>query len=64
MRNINSPKARVYIRKDAFGESEQAFALANWKDEKFPTLKPKGKKLHDGIIDACLIAEFGRRQYL
>jgi len=45
-------------------QSEQAFALANWKDEKFPTLKPKGKKLHDGIIDACLIAEFGRRQYL
>lgn len=45
-------------------ESEQAFALANWKDEKFPTLTPKGKKLHDGVIDATLIAEYGRRQYL
>jgi hypothetical protein len=44
--------------------SEQAFALANWKDEKFPTKNPKGKILADGVIDACLIAEYGRRQYL
>ncbi len=44
--------------------SEEAFALANWKDEKFPTKNPKGKILADGVIDACLIAEYGRRQYL
>ena len=44
--------------------SEEAFALANWKDEKFPTKNPKGKILNDGVIDACLIAEYGRRQYL
>jgi hypothetical protein len=44
--------------------SEQAFALANWKDEKFPTKNPKGKILNDGVVDACLIAEYGRRQYL
>jgi len=44
--------------------SEQAFAVENWPEDNFPTKNPKGKILNDGVIDACLIAEYGRRQYL
>jgi hypothetical protein len=44
--------------------SEQAFAVETWPEDNFPTKNPKGKILNDGVIDACLIAEYGRRQYL
>jgi hypothetical protein len=43
--------------------SEQAFALANWPDVKFPTKNPKGKILNDGVIDSALISLFGRKQH-
>lgn len=40
------------------GNKRAAAALARklWPDYKFPTLRPKGRALHDGIVDACLIA--------
>jgi len=44
--------------------TEEALARKLWPDEQWITLRPKGKKLNDGIIDGCLIAEFGRRESL
>ncbi len=41
--------------------TEEALARKLWPDEKWITKKPKGKVLNDGIVDSCLIAEFGRR---
>ena len=41
--------------------TEEALARKLWPDEQWITKKPTGKVLNDGIIDACLIAEFGRR---
>lgn len=35
-----------------------------WPDFRWPTLTPSGQKLHDGIIDAALIAEYGRLKNL
>ena len=41
--------------------TEEALARKLWPDEQWVTLRPKGKKLSDGVIDAALIAEYGRR---
>ena len=38
----------------------EATARLFWPNQVWPTLKPKGRKLHDGIIDALLIAHYGR----
>ena len=39
---------------------ETALAAQIWPDQIWPTLRPKGKKLHDGIIDAALIAKYAQ----
>ena len=44
--------------------TEEALARKLWSDEQWITLRPTGKKLNDGVIDGCLIAEFGRRESL
>jgi hypothetical protein len=41
--------------------TEEALARKLWPDEQWVTLRPTGKKLNDGVVDGCLIAEFGRR---
>ena len=40
--------------------TEQELAKKLWPDEQWVTLRPTGKKLHDGVIDAVLIANWGR----
>ena len=49
---------RLLGRQTKGGNKTAAEALARklWPDYPFPTLRPKGKALHDGIVDACLIA--------
>lgn len=49
---------RLLGRQTKGGNKKAAAALARklWPDYPFPTLRPKGKALHDGIVDACLIA--------
>ena len=49
---------RLLGRQTKGGNKKAAEKLARklWPDYKFPTLRPKGKALHDGILDACLIA--------
>jgi hypothetical protein len=49
---------RLLGRQTKGGNKKAAEALARklWPDYPFPTLRPKGKALHDGIVDACLIA--------
>ncbi len=49
---------RLLGRQPKGGNKTAAEALARklWPDYKFPTKRPKGKALHDGIVDACLIA--------
>ena len=49
---------RLLGRQTKGGNKKAAAALARklWPDYKFPTLRPKGEALHDGILDACLIA--------
>ena len=49
---------RLLGRQTKGGNKTAAAALARklWPDYPFPTLRPKGKALHDGIVDACLIA--------
>lgn len=42
--------------------TEEALARKLWPDEQWVTIRPKGKKISDGVIDAALIAEFGRRK--
>ena len=45
------------------GESKakaEETARVFWPNQVWPTLKPTGKVLHDGIIDALLIAHYGR----
>ena len=42
--------------------TEQELAKKLWPDEQWVTLRPTGKKLHDGVIDAVLIANWGREQ--
>jgi hypothetical protein len=44
--------------------TEQELAKKLWPDEQWVTLRPTGKKLHDGVIDAVLIANWGREQSL
>ena len=39
---------------------ETALAAQIWPNQVWPTLRPKGKKLHDGIIDATLIAKYAQ----
>lgn len=49
---------RLLGRQTKGGNKTAAAALARklWPDYPFPTLRPTGKALHDGIVDACLIA--------
>lgn len=49
---------RLMGRQTKGGNKTAAEKLARklWPDYKFPTLRPKGKALHDGVLDACLIA--------
>ena len=49
---------RLLGRQTKGGNKKAAAVLARklWPDHPFPTLRPKGKALHDGIVDACLIA--------
>ena len=49
---------RLLGRQAKGGNKKAAEALARklWPDYKFPTQAPTGKALHDGIVDACLIA--------
>lgn len=49
---------RLLGRQTKGGNKTAAEAMARrlWPDYKFPTKRPKGKALHDGIVDACLIA--------
>ena len=49
---------RLLGRQTKGGNKKAAAALARklWPDYPFPALRPKGKALHDGIVDACLIA--------
>ena len=49
---------RLLGRQTKGGNKQAAEALARklWPDYAFPTKRPKGKSLHDGIVDACLIA--------
>ena len=49
---------RLLGRQTKGGNKKSAAALARklWPDYPFPALRPKGKALHDGIVDACLIA--------
>jgi len=49
---------RLLGRQTKGGNKTAAEALARklWPDYAFPTKRPKGKSLHDGIVDACLIA--------
>jgi hypothetical protein len=49
---------RLLGRQTKGGNKNAAAALARklWPDYPFPTLRPNGKALHDGIVDACLIA--------
>lgn len=49
---------RLLGRQTKGGNKKAAAALARklWPDYKFPTQAPTGKALHDGVVDACLIA--------
>jgi hypothetical protein len=49
---------RLLGRQTKGGNKKAAAALARklWPDYPFPTARPKGKALHDGIVDAVLIA--------
>jgi hypothetical protein len=49
---------RLLGRQTRGGNKTAAAALARklWPDYPFPTKRPKGKALHDGIVDAVLIA--------
>lgn len=49
---------RLLGRQTKGGNKTAAEALARklWPDYKLPTKRPKGRALHDGIVDACLIA--------
>ena len=49
---------RLLGRQTKGGNKTAAAALVRklWPDYPFPTVRPKGKALHDGIVDAVLIA--------
>lgn len=49
---------RLLGRQTKGGNKKAAEKLARklWPDYKFPTLRPTGKALHDGILDAVLVA--------
>ena len=49
---------RLLGRQTKGGNKKAAEALARklWPDYAFPTLRPNGKALHDGILDAVLVA--------
>jgi hypothetical protein len=49
---------RLLGRQAKGGNKAAAAALARklWPDYPFPTVRPKGKVLHDGVVDAALIA--------
>jgi hypothetical protein len=49
---------RLLGRQEKGGNKKAAAALVRklWPDYPFPTVRPKGKVLHDGIVDAVLVA--------
>jgi hypothetical protein len=55
---------RLLGRQTKGGNKTAAAALARklWPDYPFPTKRPKGKAMHDGIVDAVLIAYNTRLQ--